>query len=81
MTAVSVEHKKEMRIVPKLRFPEFEGALTTYKLGDIALNGFNNGVFNDPKKVGEGYRLINVKDMYIGDKIDISHKWTPCDRQ
>lgn len=41
------------------------------KLGDIAINGFSNGVFNDPNKVGKGYRLINVKDMYEGDYINV----------
>ena len=31
---------------------------------DLSINGISNGVFNDPKKVGSGYKLINVYDMY-----------------
>ena len=42
------------------------------KLQDIAKGGLSNGVFNDPKKVGKGYRLINVKDMYSGEVINNS---------
>ncbi|MTJ16709.1 MULTISPECIES: restriction endonuclease subunit S [unclassified Dolichospermum] len=48
-------------------FPEWERK----KLGNIAIDGFSNGVFNDPNKVGKGYRLINVKDMYEGDSINV----------
>ena len=49
---------------------------------DVATNGISNGVFNDPKMQGSGYRLINVYDMYQGfgiddkqlTKLDISEK-------
>jgi type I restriction enzyme S subunit len=34
MEAVNVEHKKELKKVPKLRFPEFEGEWSIIKLGD-----------------------------------------------
>ncbi len=34
------------------------------KLIELSLNGITNGVFNDPRKVGIGYKLINVYDMY-----------------
>lgn len=34
------------------------------RLIDLSVNGISNGVFNDPKKVGSGYKLINVYDMY-----------------
>ena len=37
---------------------------------DVATNGISNGVFNDPKMQGSGYRLINVYDMYQGFGID-----------
>lgn len=37
----------------------------------LSINGINNGVFNDPKKVGSGYKLINVVNMYSGSSIDI----------
>jgi len=42
------------------------------KLGDLSINGINNGVFCDPKKVGSGYRLINVYDMYQGFGVDVN---------
>jgi len=57
--------------VPAFRFPEFDENWDSNNLLNLSLNGFSNGVFNDPKKVGKGYRLINVKDMYVGDSIDI----------
>ncbi|MEB3214761.1 MAG: restriction endonuclease subunit S [Nostocales cyanobacterium 94392] len=63
--------KKINKNVPKLRFPEFEGDWGKKSLQEISVNGFSNGVFNDPQKVGSGYRLINVKDMYSGDSIDV----------
>ena len=50
-----------------LDFPDWEEK----KIGEIAIDGFSNGVFNDPDKVGEGYRLVNVKDMYEGDSINV----------
>ncbi len=31
---------------------------------NISLSAFTNGVFNDPKKVGKGCKLINVVDLY-----------------
>jgi type I restriction enzyme, S subunit len=34
------------------------------RLIDLSVNGISNGVFNDPKKVGSGYKLINVTEMY-----------------
>ncbi len=48
-------------------YPDWEGC----DLIEISENGLSNGVFNDPLKVGRGYKLINVKDMYVGDIIDI----------
>ncbi len=63
--------KKLNKNVPKLRFPEFEGDWGNKSLQEISVNGFSNGVFNDPQKVGSGYRLINVKDMYSGESIDV----------
>jgi len=58
--------------VPSLRFPEFEGEWNKYALLEMSEGKLTNGVFNDPKKVGSGYRVINVKDMYIGDYIDVN---------
>ncbi|TYQ31614.1 restriction endonuclease subunit S [Pseudanabaena sp. UWO310] len=37
---------------------------------NVSESGFTNGVFNDPSKVGSGYKLINVLDMYIDSTID-----------
>ena len=39
---------------------------------DLSLAGITNGVFNDPEKVGSGYRLINVQDLYVEPCIDIT---------
>jgi type I restriction enzyme S subunit len=57
--------------LPVLRFPEFVGDWQKKNLKEISVSGFSNGVFNDPSKVGRGYRLINVKDMYSGESVDI----------
>jgi type I restriction enzyme S subunit len=61
-------------LVPALRFPEFqdEEGWEEKKILDLAVGGFSNGVFNDPKKVGSGYKLINVIDMYRNTYIDES---------
>jgi type I restriction enzyme S subunit len=58
--------------VPAVRFSEFSEKWNFKNLENLSTNGFSNGIFNDPKKVGKGYKLINVKDMYVGDSIDIS---------
>ena len=57
-------------MIPKLRFPGFRGEWEAKRLGDAARKKLSNGVFNDPAKVGSGYRLINVKDMYVDGFID-----------
>ena len=64
----------EGETLPKLRFPEFRdaGEWVTKGLIDLAIGGLSNGVFNDPGKVGHGYKLINVLDMYIETPIDES---------
>ena len=58
--------------IPQLRFPEFVGEWETNNLLSLSKVKMSNGVFNDPKKVGSGYRLINVKDMYVEGKIDVN---------
>lgn len=58
--------------IPRLRFPEYTGAWEKKTLIEISENGFSNGAFNDPKKVGSGYRIINVKDMYVDTTIDVN---------
>jgi type I restriction enzyme S subunit len=47
----------------------------TWEVDDLialSTNGISNGVFNDPKKVGRGKKIINVYDMYQGFGVDIS---------
>ena len=58
--------------VPSLRFPDFGGEWGKYALLELCEGKLTNGVFNDPKKAGSGYRVINVKDMYVGDFIDVN---------
>ena len=58
--------------IPELRFKDFNSNWEDTRLIDMAKNGLSNGVFNDKSKQGIGYKLINVKDMYIGNKIDVS---------
>ncbi|GAM31962.1 restriction endonuclease S subunits-like protein [Acinetobacter calcoaceticus] len=62
----------KVKNVPKLRFEEFRNsdAWEAGQLSDLSNFKLSNGVFNDPKKVGSGYKLINVSDMYIGAYID-----------
>ena len=61
----------EPALTPKLRFPEFRdaGGWKPTNLSELSNVGLSNGVFNDPKKVGSGYKLINVSDMYIDTTI------------
>lgn len=42
------------------------------ELIEIAEGKISNGVFNDPRKVGKGYRLINVLDLYNEPNLDTS---------
>lgn len=65
---------REGEIQPRLRFPEFQsaGEWRNEKLISLSSEPLSNGVFNDPKKVGSGYKVINVSDMYIETTIDES---------
>jgi len=57
--------------VPQLRFKEFSGEWKETHLIKLAEGeNLTNGVFNDPSKVGQGYKLINVLDMYIEGSIN-----------
>ncbi len=69
-TILTMEKEKN---TPALRFPKFEGEWERKMLRDITVGGFSNGAFNDPKKVGKGYRIINVKDMYVDGTINIDN--------
>ncbi|AZL85003.1 hypothetical protein EIJ81_10660 [Aliivibrio salmonicida] len=42
------------------------------QLIDCSVDGISNGVFCDPNKVGSGYKLINVYEMYQGYGIDVN---------
>lgn len=57
---------------PRLRFPEFRdaGEWGGGNLMNLSAASLSNGVFNDPKKAGSGYKLINVSDMYIDTVIN-----------
>lgn len=44
----------------------------TYLLKELSETRISNGAFNDPKKVGRGYRLINVSDLYVEPKINVN---------
>lgn len=64
-----------MMNVPKLRFKDDEEPFFHWQessLLELSSFGFTNGVFNDPTKVGRGYKLINVLDMYIESTINES---------
>lgn len=63
----------QKKLMPELRFPEFSYEWSKSSLRETAKHGFSNGVFNDNKHVGSGYRLINVKDMYEGDSINVDN--------
>ena len=63
----------EKKQVPVLRFAEFDEKWKKQKLIDISINGFTNGAFNDPRKVGSGYRIINVKDMFLNSTIVVDN--------
>lgn len=58
--------------VPAIRFKGFSNEWIVKKLENLTEIDFSNGVFNDPQKIGRGYRLINVKDMYSGNSIDVN---------
>ncbi|PMN03368.1 hypothetical protein BCT41_08715 [Vibrio splendidus] len=63
-------------VPPSLRFKADDGSefpdWEEKTLIELTAQGLSNGVFNDPKRIGKGYRLINVKDMYSGNFIDTS---------
>lgn len=68
MEKSKIVHKK-ISLAPKFRFKGFTESWEMKPLIELSVNGFSNGAFNDPKKVGSGYRIINVKDMYIDGTI------------
>ena len=60
-------------VIPKLRFKEFDGDWNNSSLLNLSFDKtLSNGVFNDQNKVGKGYKLINVLDMYIERDINES---------
>ena len=71
---VKAENKKgkKIQLDPLIRFKEFSDKLKSFTIIDLSTDGLNNGVFNDPKKVGSGYRLINVINMYQGSEIELN---------
>jgi type I restriction enzyme S subunit len=57
--------------VPEIRLHGYDNEWKQYSLEELKESDFTNGVFNDLAKVGSGYRLINVKEMYSGTSIDV----------
>lgn len=59
-----------------LRFQDDHGhdfpAWEEKTLGDLCRGEVSNGVFNDPSKVGRGYKLINVSDMFGSFPVDMN---------
>lgn len=56
---------------PEIRLKGFSGDWSSYSIFDLSKNStLSNGVFNDQNKVGKGYKLINVLDMYLETSID-----------
>ncbi|MGQ7262931.1 restriction endonuclease subunit S [Vreelandella sp. V005] len=39
------------------------------RLTTLSENGLSNGVFKEPKRVGKGVPLVNVADLYRGDRL------------
>ena len=64
---------EKQKNIPSLRFPEYNINWEIKKLSELSENGFSNGAFNDPKKVGSGFRIINVKDMYVDGTINVDN--------
>jgi len=62
---------QDVSVLPELRFPDFVVDWNNQSLSSVSNEKLSNGVFNDPKKVGTGYPLINVKDMYGASPIDV----------
>lgn len=57
----------DIKNVPKLRFPEFEGAWESKTLGDFFT--FKNGVNAEKSAYGTGRKFINVLDIVSGGSI------------
>ncbi|RZL05801.1 MAG: restriction endonuclease subunit S, partial [Pedobacter sp.] len=63
------QHKPGYKHTPLGWIPEEWHVLP---LMELSKNGLSNGAFNDPRKVGSGFRLINVLDLYKEPCIDTS---------
>ncbi|SHJ62042.1 type I restriction enzyme, S subunit [Reichenbachiella agariperforans] len=57
----AVANKKEVSLIPKLRFKEFEGEWNNLLLGELFT--FKNGLNSDKDKYGSGVKFINVLDI------------------
>lgn len=67
---IVLDEAGKLGLVPERRFPDFRGEIwKACYLKELSKFGLSNGVFNDPKKIGAGYRLINVSDMYLDTSI------------
>ncbi|GAA0722250.1 hypothetical protein GCM10009430_24470 [Aquimarina litoralis] len=64
MEAAVIE-KKETKLVPKLRFPEFNDNWEKRKLSDFL--SFKNGINANKEDYGRGYKFINILDIINND--------------
>ena len=67
MSTITLHSKKKKTLVPKLRFPGFEGNWKIITLGDLLT--FKNGINSDKEKYGKGVKFINVLDILNNDFI------------
>ena len=54
--------KDNKKLVPELRFPEFEGEWQVKKLGEIGQ--FKNGINKNKEDFGHGVPFINLMDVF-----------------
>jgi type I restriction enzyme, S subunit len=56
----------QKKLIPELRFPEFDGEWETKSLGDIGQ--LKNGVNKSKSDFGHGYPFVNLMDVF-GKKV------------
>ena len=67
MSTATLHIEKKKKLVPKLRFPEFDREWGKIILGDLLT--FKNGLNSDKEKYGKGVKFINVLDILNNDFI------------
>ncbi len=59
-----IGHDKFKKVKMGNEFVEIPEEWEVVSLIELSQTGITNGVFNDPQKVGRGYKLINVVNLY-----------------